>query len=177
MSYATLSEAETELQVDLQRRASWAGLDAGDKEVYLVAATQRLDGLPWAGERASATQSMAFPRTGLSPAPSADIPPELARATSILAGDLAIDESGKSAARVDDSDVQTHAQGPISTTYFARRQRRGVDTVAIPSVTALEIIRQWLTSRITREGAQSFGTGDPSEFEPLDMYARTIGAP
>ena len=173
-AYASASEADEELAVDLQRMDGWDGLSDTEKGRYLVAATRRLDALNWAGARASESQALQWPRTGMNPTPDADIPSELEKATILLAGDLAVDTSGESAADIDAAEIQSHRQGPVSTTYFSRRRDMSVRSVAIPGRTALECIGQWLEAAEV-VAPESFGTDGVSEFVPLDRYGRTEG--
>ena len=100
----------------------WGDLSDTEKGRYLVAATRRLDALNWQGEKAVSTQATEWPRIDIEPVPSADIPPELEKATILLAGDLAWDPSGETAADSVNEDVQSEAVGPINAAFFTRRR-------------------------------------------------------
>ena len=66
-SYATVEEANAILAVDVQLSAAWALLqDDKDKQIRLIAATNRLDLLNWKGEKTRGSlQPNAWPRTGV----------------------------------------------------------------------------------------------------------------
>ena len=171
-SYASVAEADVELAVDLQRRTYWGALSDDDKGLRLVAATRRLDALAWAGERASDSQANEWPRVNMSPTPSADIPPELEKATALLAGDLAVDVSGAPASATDDSVVQMQTVGPTSVSYFSRRIERTAQHQPIGAPSALACIAQWLQARGIA-APESYGTDGESEFVPVDRFGRT----
>lgn len=174
--YASIPEADAALAVDIDRRTAWNALDDADKSLYLVAARVRLDTLDWQGEpdvNATARRT-AWGRIGLSPMPTANIPPEIETANALLAADLA---SGASASADADTtaDVQSQTIGNVSVSYFPRRrtQPAGNDK-PIPARTAYSLIRQWLRqSNIALPTAA--GIDGESVFIPADRYGRTRG--
>lgn len=62
-SYATLAEANSYF-ADRLDIAAWTEASDENKSKALVTATRYLDELKWAGTAVSATQSLAFPRSG-----------------------------------------------------------------------------------------------------------------
>ena len=129
-SYATIAEADTYLAVDLARNTDWAALDPEGKGLRLVAATRRMDGLGWAGQKASESQMSEWPRQGLfyetgDAVPGDAIPERLEQACILLAGGLAaglVDASGDGS----EAAIQSERLGPFAATYFhPRRQLQG----------------------------------------------------
>lgn len=78
--------------------ASWAAItDAAKKQAALQQATLALDSKQWTGRPASATQALAWPRTGARTRdniliPYTDIPTKLKQATAELAGQLVTED-------------------------------------------------------------------------------------
>lgn len=170
-SYASVAEANEGLAVDLERVDDWDDLDDTEKGRMLVAATRRLDALNWAGSKAESTQATEWPRVNIQPEPSAPIPPELERATILLAGDLAGDTSGESAVELDDSVIASESVGPMSVSYGRRSKVRAR---GIGGQSAHSLIAQWLEARGVVAPVVS-GTDGESSFVPLDRYGRTEG--
>ena len=56
-SYASVAEADSWLAVDPNRSAAWAALVTTDKEINLVAATNRLDLVSWSGTKENPAQA------------------------------------------------------------------------------------------------------------------------
>ena len=164
-SYATAEEADAYLAIDLNRADAWMALDEAGKGQRLAAATRRLDGLRWIGRRASETQATAWPRLGMTPTPSASIPPELEQATILLAGDLAVDLSGEGQGR----EVQSERVGPMAVTYFYRRAAPRLEARS-----ALALVRRWLEASSIASPVAT-GTDAQSEFVPRDRYGLEEG--
>ena len=164
-SYATAAEANTYLAIYLARSEAWSTLDEAGKGQRLAAATRRMDGLRWIGRRASETQVTAWPRMGMTPEPSAPIPPELEQATILLAGDLAVNLSGEGQVR----EVQSERVGPMAVTYFYRRA-----APRLLGADALGLVSQWLEGPSIAAPVAT-GTDARSVFTPRDRYGRTEG--
>ena len=166
-SYATAAEANPYLAIDLARSEAWSTLDEAGKGQRLAAATRRMDGLRWIGRRASETQVTAWPRMGMTPEPSAPIPPELEQATILLAGDLAVNLSGEGQVR----EVQSERVGPIATTYFYPRRRSHAARLLGD---ALGLVSQWLEGPSIAAPVAT-GTDAESAFGPRGRYGRAEG--
>ena len=164
-SYATVAEADAYLAIDLARSNAWAALDEAAKGQHLATATRQLDGMQWAGRKASETQTTAWPRMGMTPTPSASIPLELEHATMQLAGDLAADPGGDGQGR----QVQSERVGPMAVTYFYSRM-----AARIEALSALALVRQWLKGPSVAAPVAT-GTDARSEFASRDRYGRTEG--
>ena len=99
ISYTTVAEADARIQVDPTRFPTWDALATAEKETYLVSSTNRLDLLPWAGEKAGgASQVNQWPREGVNypdgtPTTTTDVPKEVEDACALLAGSIALDPS------------------------------------------------------------------------------------
>ena len=63
--YETYQEAATWLIADPVRYTAWEELTAGEQIRNLIAATVRLDDMPWDGRRVAPDQPREWPRTGL----------------------------------------------------------------------------------------------------------------
>ena len=188
-SYDTVAEADAILFVDPTRRTRWlgvmdvaGGLTAVDqKGLWLVAATRRLDLLPWAGERTGgATQATAFPRTGLKYEDGTDVPDDaiptaLETATALLAGTIAGDANHAEPlpiAAPSAQELRMLQAGPVRLEYRNRVGRAfppapGVgNTPLLGDTTALSYIRQWLQG-IGDSGPPvilgDFATGDQAD--------------
>ena len=175
-SYASLAEANGILGVDPVRMTAWAALSDMDKEIRLIASTERLDLLSWRGERTGGlpTQQRAWPRTGLFYENGAIvlpdvIPHDLERATALLAGSIT--------SRPANSDQGTSAQaiskikaGSVQLDYF--RRAGTVEGEPLQDETALVLIRKWLESGISIAVGVATGTTETSSFLDRDRYDR-----
>lgn len=63
-SYVSLVEADDYMEAHIQA-ADWSALDDERKKAALVAATRELDSFQYAGRRATQSQSLSWPRTGI----------------------------------------------------------------------------------------------------------------
>ena len=170
-SYATIAEADTYLAIDRARSEAWSTLDETVKGQRLAAATRRMDGLGWAGRRASEAQATAWPRMGMTPEPSAPIPPELEQATILLAGGLAaglVDASGDGS----EAAIQSERLGPFAATYFHPRRQSRVERLL--GADALALVSQWLEGPSIAAPVAT-GTDGESAFTHRDRYGRTEG--
>lgn len=175
-SYASLAEANTRLAVDPVRSAAWALLSDPQKNVNLVAATNRLDLLNWAGEKAGGnSQENAFPRTGLTysdgeAVTDSDVPHEVEVATILLAGSIALDaslaNSGSSG-----SNIERVKAGSAEVEFF-----RPTTGKPIQDETVFALIKAFLSGAASSSvGAFASGTGDESAFSDDCKYGRTKG--
>lgn len=103
----------------------WNTLTDEEKQVRLIAATWRVDLLPWAGEALTAGQ--AWPRTGVTYADGSDVPDNIApleveRAVIWLAGNVNLALSPAANLSGLETDVQSRRVGPRTTTFFNRRR-------------------------------------------------------
>lgn len=63
-SYVSLAEAETYFD-DKPGASTWPDTDEEDQQRYLLRATRWLNQMNWLGARASSTQALAWPRSGV----------------------------------------------------------------------------------------------------------------
>ena len=175
-SYATVAEADAYLAADPTAASAWAALSDDDKARRLVAATRRLDLLPWAGDRTAATQPGQWPRTGLTDAdgasvPSDSIPPQIEVATIVLAGSAAV----VSVVATDDgADIESEMIGPKQVSYWHRRRGR-IERLIGSNPAVLASIRRWLRSGVPAAGAIVSGGTTASAFAPPDRPSTAEG--
>ena len=179
-SYSSLSEANAVNNVDPTRRDAWGKLDDAGKKRDLIAATNRLDLLPWRGEKAGgASQANAFPRKGLTYEDGTDVPDDaipdaLQRANALLAGSIAV-RPGQADQGAAPSAVSEVKAGSVAV-KFANPERRNAPRNALQDETAYQLIRQWLSGRGgTTTGAEAFGINVESEFTDSDQYDLSRG--
>ena len=180
VAYASVAEADTALAVDPVRMTAWAAFDVDSKGIRLVAATNRLDLLSWAGSKVGgAAQVNAFLRSGLfyedgTPVPDDAIPRNLERATILLAGSIAstpaqadAGTSGRAISRV--------KAGSAEVEFF--RQQETITGKPVQDETVFALVRQWLQGRgsSTSVGAMASGTDGESQFADLNRYGRSQG--
>ena len=173
-SYASVSEADRYLAADPARSEIWAALSDAEKGQRLVAATRRLDMLPWTGQKADPSQFTQWPRSDMphavTPHEPGGIPEPVETAAILLAVSPSIIDPG---AGRGDSIVQSERVGPKAVTYF--RSRRSEAETILGDRAALDLIRHLLCSDAAPMGAYVSGGQTPSEFTPLDRYGRTSG--
>ena len=167
-SYATVAQANAYLAADPTAAGPWAVLSDDDKARRLIAASRRLDLLPWAGKRAIGDQALEWPRTGLRDAAGApvradDVPAEIATATILLAGDPASVVS--TVATDDDAEIESEMIGPKQASYWHRRRGR-VERIIGHNPAVLSLVRQWLRSAAPPAGAVVSGGTTESAFYP-----------
>lgn len=178
VSYATVAEANNRLRVDPVRTAAWSALSGTTKSIDLVAATNRLDLLNWAGEKAGgAAQINAWPRTGLvypdgTPVSSSGVPVEVQDSTILTAGSIAIDPTFADAG-TSGSNIEEVGAGKTRVKFF-----RPVKGAALQDESAYALIQFLLT---TAGSSSLFGaaTGNPvcSSFESSNPYGLNRGYP
>ncbi|MDE0632529.1 MAG: hypothetical protein OXH73_13595 [Caldilineaceae bacterium] len=125
VSYATLAEANAYLRVEPALYGGWNALTDEEKSVRLIAATRRIDLLPWAGQALTAGQ--AWPRTGVTYADGSDVPHSVApleveRAVIWLAGNVNLPLSPAANLSGLETGVQSRRVGPRTTTFYPRRR-------------------------------------------------------
>ena len=169
-SYASLAEANAILAVDPVRATAWAPLLDPARFGFLVAATHRLDLLPWEGSKTGgAAQATAFPRKDLAYRDGTavtGVPAALARACALLAGSIAIrpaqaDEGNSSSAL---AEVKA---GSAVIKFFRRRET--VKGNPLQDETAYALVRQWLSSGVALAGLAS-GSDIKSSFTDANQY-------
>lgn len=187
ISYASVAEADVALSVDPTRKAAWDLITDEAKGVNLVAATQRLDSLPWRGSKAGgASQANAFPRTGLTyedgSAVADDIAPyNLEYATILLAGSITSDITHSSQGTPLPAGIRRVKAGSAEVEFATGLVARPVGGTQslLQDQDALALVQQWLISKpgaaVSSSGAQAFGTDGESFFSNREPYGRTEG--
>jgi hypothetical protein len=170
ISYASVAEANVFLVTDPVRATIWNTLTVDQKGINLVAATRRLDGFRYKGEKTGAdnVQDNQFPRTGLvypdgTDVGTTEIPYDIEIATILLAGTIA---SNAEAAQATDSssNIKKVKAGSAEVEYF-----NSVSGVPLQDSTAYNFITYWLASEQSNSSV-SLGFGfynDPIIFDWL----------
>lgn len=180
-SYASLAEADLRLAVDATRKVTWEALTDEQKNINLVAATNRLDLELWVGEKTGGegVQENKWPRTNVTyedgtAVPTDEVPIELENATIILAGSIALDaanaDSGTSG-----SNTKMVKAGSAQVAFF----RPTIPGKPIQDETVFDLIRQWLEGSQVSSSTGNFasGTGESSDFCDTDAPALSSPLP
>lgn len=131
-SYVSVAQADAYLSYSASR-VQWLSLTTPDKEAYLVQAARLLDSsVVWKGDKVSASQAMAWPRSGVDYMgeewPSNSIPPavlqsQMELAALQMAGDRSADPASKG---IDSVSV---GGGAVSVKFNAKDKRTLLGTV------------------------------------------------
>ena len=176
VSYASVAEADSHLAVDPVRSAAWAALTPEAKMVNLVAATNRLDLLNWAGRRTGgATQANAWPRKGLQyeggeAVGESDIPRDIERAAALLAGTIAATPAAAEAG-TSGSSVERVRAGSVEVEYSVDRRRREGRPVRDETVWAL--VARWVSGS-SLAAPSAYGTDETAGLV-RDQFKRSEG--
>jgi len=179
-SYASVAEADSYLNIDPVREATWEALTDDQKGKYLVAATRRLDLLTWQGTKTGGddVQENAWPRTGVSykdgsAVSTSEVPQELENATIILAGSIALDTT-KADYGTSGSNLSEVGAGSAKVKFF-----KPVAGQPLQEETSYQMIKCFLeASSISSElGALSSGTDGESAFGDIDNWGLSEGYP
>lgn len=178
--YVTQAEANSYFQGAIHGDA-WDAASNEDKDRALVTATRMLDRLRWTGSRASTSQDLAFPRSGVSDRygvaiASTVIPTDLKEAVYELAASL-IDNSAGASGGSGAGNVKAIATSRTRIEFFS-----GTKTPAngVPAHVRA-IVAHMLYARNLAAGGASYGTSDdattgtPSQFEARNKYDKTGG--
>jgi Putative DnaT-like ssDNA binding protein len=176
-SYASVAEAAIRLAVDPVRSATWTALTSTQMGIYLVAATNRLDLLNWAGEKTGgASQVNQWPRTGVTYADGTDVsttevPTEVENATILLAGSIAIDSTVTDYDTTGGNIKRTKA-GSAEVEFFRREAG-----YPLQDKTAYQLIKDFLEGATisSSTGTLASGTDGVSTFDVDDPWGLSRG--
>ena len=176
-AYASRAEANDYLAVDQVRGTAWGNLADTDnaRGPYLVAATRRLNLLPWKGEKAGgATQENAWPRSGVTypdgtAVPDNEVPKGVENACILLAGTI-LGDADAGDAGTSGSNRKRLKAGSAEIEFF-----RPEEGVILQDETAWKLILDFLDFSAEGGGQAAFGTCDKSEFD--DDYDLSRGLP
>ena len=180
ISYASVAEADIALAVDPTRMIAWAALTEVFKGIRLIAATNRLDLLRWQGEKAGGVSQLnQWPRSGLvyrdgESLPDDVIPPEIERATILLAGSIASTPAHSNVGTSSTATKRVKA-GSAEVEFFHRQE--SVAGKPIQDETVFELVRQWLEGSNVLTGSTgplATGTDGESSFEG-NRFGRSEG--
>ena len=183
-TYASVAEADIVLAVDPVRRTEWSTASEMDKEIYLIAATQRLDLLSWDGAKAGgASQAHAFPRSGLTYAdgtavPSDEVPADVERACILLAGSISGDEKHASAVTTSTASIERLKAGPVEIEY-ADGSSVETNSSGLQDQDVHQLVAHWITTSHvgsgTATGSVVSGVGAQSSFCDVSPYGLVDG--
>lgn len=115
--YVTAAEADTVIAGLMlfadARRTAWEALTAADKEICLAQALNRIEALTYRGGKASAGQTLQFPRAGQDGVPAAV---KQAQAMEACAG-LGMAEEAAKRAQLRAQGIRSFSAGKLSETY------------------------------------------------------------
>lgn len=170
--YANIQTAENYLFGSIELLEAWAAIRNNDlKARGLITATRQLDSLQWPGVRASNTQPLAWPRTGVTDRAGQAVDPNtvpdaIINASILLAARL-ISAPSLSARRVSQGNVRRVRAGTAEVQFFRRTNPSSLpDDVRAVLAPLIQPIR----ARI-----QSFGTDGESIFEDRRTFDKTAG--
>ena len=176
ISYASLAEANARLLVDPVRNTAWTALDDTQKQIRLVAATNRLDLFSYTGEKTGGdTQPNQWPRTNATCngdviATTTDVPLEIQDATILLAGTIATNANAANAGS-SGSNIKEVQAGSARVEFFSPQSG-----VGLQDETAYNLIACLLASVGVGFGAAT-GTTGTTAFEDRDAPQLDEGYP
>jgi hypothetical protein len=176
ISYASVAEADAVLLIDLVRRASWDALTNSDKEIYLIAATKKINTLQFVAQKTDVAQANEWPRTGVVTSyglqvADNEVPTEVQDATILLAGTLI---TTPESTQQDDSNRRRVRAGSAEVEYF--KPIKPVNTIAYLDKDAFHLLNKaglLQYSSGSEVGACASGTDTASYFE--DSYGISRG--
>ncbi len=175
-SYASLAQADARLAVDPVRGTAWTALTDPQKEANLVAATNRLDLLPWVGSKTGAedTQANAWPRTGVTykdgtSVSTSEVPQQVEDATILVAGDITLNASAADAGSSGSNTKRVKA-GSAEVEFF----RPTIPGAQLQNEGAFKLIQCFLSSSSGLFGVAT-GTDGTSSFCDVDAPGLTEG--
>jgi len=156
--YADVEDADGYIDASMSSAAdTWRDstlTDATTKARALVSATRWLDSVNWTGEKADASQELAWPRTGITGVASDELPPQLVSACAELA--MALADNSDARAELSDPGTKSLKAGSVAIDYFRPEGNTQVQT-PFPAV-VMALISQWLGGSVVIGGAVSYGT-------------------
>ena len=177
IAYASVAEADIYLAVDPVRSAAWTALTPDQKGINLIAATRRLDQLPWVGEKTGgAAQVNAWPRTGVSypdgtAVSTTDVPTEVEQATIIIAGDITLSSTAAETS-TPGSNIKRTKAGSAEVEFF-----RPTSGTLLPNLAAFNLVKAFLSANSSSLFGLSSGSTDSSvsSFSDANKYGRVEG--
>jgi hypothetical protein len=171
-SYSTLAEADI-YYAGSSEFAAWSAFSNSEKERGLISATRLIDRQSWLGAKEDSSQTLAFPRTGL---------------TDCAGSEVSADESlvkATEGAQLLALDILSGSTVATSTTNESTTKRLKADTVEIEyfrldksqsarfDADVMEVLGCFLSSSSTLAGSMSYGT----DGEALDNdFSVNLGA-
>lgn len=181
-SYATVTEADEVLNIDITRGTAWKALDTDGKGARLIAATRRLDLLRWDGEKTGGNaQTTAFPRSGLlypdgEEVDDSTVPIQVELATIYMAGSIAVRPANASSTSTTSTsrEISKVKAGPVEIQYSPGSSGAS-NEFALPDIDALTLITFWLVGNSQSLILSNAYGIDAESFFVKDRYKRSEG--
>lgn len=139
----------------------WTAATDDTKAKALISATRWLNGLRWLGAPADSSQTLAWPRTGISGVDSTTIPTNVAYATFEIAAALVDDPTLFTS--LNDPMVSQMSAGPVSVSYFRPTAPFNVQVTTPVPKAAMAYLTAYLGG-ISAGGPITSGISDTSPF-------------
>ena len=184
--YGTNAGADSYLNARAGVGTTWTGLSEDDQNRALVSATRQLDLQTYEGTITAAAIAAGnqFPRTGLTDRDgndpgSASEPPEVTQATYELAYQASQSSSVVTTGGTPGQEFRRLKAGSAEVEYFRPQTQASLSAPGSLSNVVLALIRPYLaslnSSGIGAGGADSWGTGEASQFDDCDRSDVTEG--
>ena len=173
-SYATVAEADTYMDDSIRGATAWAAVDADDKARALLSATRLLDKQCWIGEKTAASNTLEWPRTGVTDADGNAIdentvPTQIVNGSIELAYELSQDGTLEGAQNTGSNDKRYKA-GSVELELFRPGGVLGTDGITRFPYVVMEWVREFLCGNSSRGGGAAYGTTHTSQFDDCDSY-------
>lgn len=177
--YVTRAEATAYLTASLSASATaWLAASPTAQDQSIIMATRYLDSQIWAGEKTSPTQTLEWPRTGVTELngdalDSATVPQAIKNACMELAALIRANPTLVEGESGGGSNIQA-VTGPVGVTFFAPQA-----ATALPSLIMRLVGRYLGSAGASTSGSygagEATGTCSESEFDDSDRYDLTGG--
>jgi len=172
-SYANIATADTYLDDSVRAGLSWKAVDSDTKARSLITATWLLDKQCFIGSKTASSQTLEWPRTGVTDADGnavADdtVPTGIINGCIELAYELSQDSELETSKNTGSNDKRYRA-GSVEIEYFRPGGVLGTDGITRFPVVVMEWIREYLCGN-TKGTPSAFGTSDTSQFDNCDTY-------
>ena|GEM_PF-1254628 len=172
-SYANIATADTYLDDSVRAGLSWKAVDTDTKARSLITATRLLDKQCFIGSKTASSQTLEWPRTGVTDADGnavADdtVPTGIINGCIELAYELSQNAELETSKNTGSNDKRYRA-GSVEIEYFRPGGVMGTDGITRFPVVVMECIREYLCGN-AKGTPSAFGTSDTSQFDNCDTY-------
>lgn len=173
-SYATIAEADAFLDNLIDAGPLWLSVDPDSKARALLHATILLDNQCWIGTKTADSNTLEWPRTGVTDADGNAIdentvPDQIVNGTIRLAYELSQDPTLASQQNTGSNDKK-YVAGSVSIEFFRPGGVLGTNGITRFPFAVMEFIREFLCGYSGKGAPSSFGTDHTSQFDDCDTY-------